>query len=319
MQFFNNRRGVLMNVSRTTVSVVVLSYNRPHLLRQALASVQAQDCNLLEIIVVDNRSARSQEAVQTVAEFPSVSLISNPTNLGYTGAMNLAIKTVRGQHVLLTEDDMVLAPSCVSEFVSFLETHPEVGLVSGLIYKHATRTIHCAGGYLSLGGIYSKKMLSLGETDNGHHSEPYPVSYITGAMVFAQADVLRRLGGFRADFFLYSEDDELCLRVSRLGLPIMVVPRAIAEHFEHPEGQTSALVEFHKAKNFLALYLLHAPAHCMPEFVLRYGILVPLRQFARKPRLTLLYLAGWFFTIIRTPRLLLQRWLGGSSGWRCLA
>jgi GT2 family glycosyltransferase len=308
-----------MSVSRPTVSVVVLSYNRPHLLRQALSSVQVQDCDLFEVLVVDNRSPRSQEVVQTVAEFPPVRLISNSTNLGYTGAMNLAIKTVRGRYVFLTEDDMVLAPSCVKEFVSFLETHPEVALASGLIYKHATRTIHSAGGYLSLEGVYSKKMLNLSEAANGHYSEPYSVTYITGAMVFAQADVLRRLGGFRPDFFLYSEDDELCSRVSRLGLPIMVVPRAVAEHFEHPDGQTSARVEFHKAKNFLALYLLHAPAHCIPEFVLRYGILVPLRRFAREPRLTVLYLAGWFFTIIRSPWLLLQRWLGVSSGRCCLA
>src|SRR5579875_3091482 len=128
MRFSGGQRGVLMSVSRPTVSVVVLSYNRPHLLRRALASVQAQDCDLFEVLVVDNRSLRSQEVAQAVAEFPSVRLISNPTNLGYTGAMNLAIKTVRGQYVLLTEDDMVLAPSCVKEFVSFLETHPEVGL-----------------------------------------------------------------------------------------------------------------------------------------------------------------------------------------------
>jgi GT2 family glycosyltransferase len=305
-----------MRVSRPTVSVVLLSYNRPHLLRQALASVHVQDWNLFEIIVVDNRSPRSEEVAQTVATFPSVRLISNPTNLGYTGAMNLAIKTVKGQYVFLTEDDMVLAPSCVKEFVSFLESHPEVALASGLIYKHATRTIHCAGGYLSLGGIYSKKMLHIGESDNGQYSEPYPVTYITGGMVFAHADLLRRLGGFRPDFFLYVEDDELCLRVSRLGLPIMAVPRAVAEHFEQPEGPASAWVEFHKAKNFLALYLLHAPAYCLPEFVIRYGIIVPLRQFAREPRLTVLYLAGWFFTIIRSPWLLLQRWLEVSSGTR---
>lgn len=305
-----------MSDSRPTVSVVLLSYNRPHLLRQALASVQVQDCKPFEIIVVDNRSLRSEEVAQIVAEFPSVRLISNATNRGYTGAMNLAIKIVRGQYVFLTEDDMVLAPSCVKELVSFLETHPEVALASGLIYKHATRTIHCAGGHLSLGGIYSKKMLRLGETDNGQCSEPYPVTYITGAMVFAHADLLRRLGGFRPDFFLYCEDDELCLRVSALGLPIMVVPRAVAEHFEQPKAQVSASVEFHKAKNFLALYLLHAPAYCLPEFVLRYGLIVPLRQFARRPRLTVVYLAGWFFTIIRSPWLLLQRWIGVSSDTR---
>jgi GT2 family glycosyltransferase len=307
-----------MSVSRPTVSVVLLSYNRPHLLCQALASVQGQDWNLLEIIVVDNRSPRSEEVAQTVAEFPSVRLISNAVNLGYTGAMNLAIKTVRGQYVLLTEDDMVLAPSCVKELVCFRETHPEVALASGLIYKHATRTIHCAGGDLALGGIYSKKMLRQGETDNGLYSDPYPVTYITGAMVFAHSDLLRRLGGFRPDFFLYGEDDELCLRVFALGLPIMVVPRAVAEHFEHPKAPVSASVEFHKAKNFLALYLLHAPAYCLPEFVLRYGVIVSLRQFARKPRLTLLYLAGWFFTLIRSPWLLLQRWTGICSGARRL-
>jgi GT2 family glycosyltransferase len=297
-----------MSVGRPTVTVVLLSYNRPHLLREALASVASQTCRSTEIIVVDNRSHVSGQVAGVVADHPQVRLIANDTNLGFTGGMNVGIRAARGRYTFLTEDDMVLAPSCMAELAAFMESRPHVGLASGVILKRHTTTIHYAGGRISLGGIYRKVVLGAGDTYRGQYAQPYSVNYVTGAMLFARTDFLRDLGGFREDFFMYHDDDELCARVTRLGKAIMIVPGAMAEHFEPPSGQPAPRTEFHKIKNCAALYLLHAPACVLPEFFVRYGGITTVRQIVARPRLFLTHLRAWAHTLTRVIPLLRERY-----------
>src|SRR5690606_29843047 len=44
-----------------------------------------------------------------------------------------------------------------------------------------------------------------------------------------RTDLLRRIGGFDARFFIYCEDAEICLRASEAGMRVGVVPAALAD------------------------------------------------------------------------------------------
>ena len=67
------------------VTAVLLSYNRPEMLREALASVVAQTYPNLRVLVVDNKSPTSDRIREVVAGFSGVEFIANPTNTGFTG------------------------------------------------------------------------------------------------------------------------------------------------------------------------------------------------------------------------------------------
>jgi GT2 family glycosyltransferase len=294
-------------VTTAGVTVVVLSHNRPRLLQESLASVAAQTHRPAEVIVVDNRSLASDEVARLVARFPEYRLIANPTNLGFTGGMNAGLRAAGGEMTLLTEDDMILNPACLAELASLVAARPEVGLASGLILKHGTRQVHCGGGRFRLGGVFQLSILGAGERHTESSGEPYPVGYVTGSLVFARTEFLRDMGGFRDDFFMYFEDVELCARVERRGRKIMIVPQAIAHHFEPPPGAVPDEIEFHKAKNLVALYLLHAPARALPEFVLRYAGLSLLRDLLIRPRRFWCHLRAWGHTLAHLPGLLRDR------------
>jgi GT2 family glycosyltransferase len=296
-----------MSSSRPTVSVVLLSYSRPHLLREALAAAMAQTYESTEIIVVDNRSPASGEVARVVAEYPQARLIANEKNLGFTGGMNVGIHAARGRYTFLTEDDIVLDSQCVGELVQFLDRRPDVGLASGVLLKHGSSSVHCAGGHFALDGMFRMSVIGVGTTHGDDPGPPYAVGYVPGAMVFARTDFLRRLGGFRDDFFMYCDDVELCARVTRSGRAIVVVPRAVASHFEPPLGPTPAHVEFHKGKNFLALYLLHAPLRVLPEFFTRYVCFPLARDLLGSPRSFWRRLRPLCSTLARLPTLLRDR------------
>jgi GT2 family glycosyltransferase len=297
-----------MNSNRPTVSVIVLSYNRPALLREALAALDAQSYGRVEIILVDNRSPASSEVARIAAEFPAVRLISNDDNLGFTGGMNQGIASASGDYVYLTEDDMTLDRDCILRLIEYAEGRGEEILLSPVLYNRAAGTIRCAGGDVSLGGVFRMKIHGSDEADVGQFARPFDVTYVDGAVIFARTDYMRRLGGFRDDFFMYVDAVELSVRVKKSGGRMTVVPGAKAYHFEPPEGErVPATIQFHKHKNFFALYLLHAPARSLPEFFLRYAVLGAMRSALGRGGDTLPLLRALWWVSRRAPALLGER------------
>jgi GT2 family glycosyltransferase len=268
----------LMNSSSPTVSVIILSYSRPAYLEQSIASVLAQSYTNIDVMVVDNPSRASAEIERIVRRHTRVSLLQNPTNVGFAGGMNRGIAAAAGEYVCLTEDDIVLDTDCVRRLVEYADAHASTGLLAPLILNRAAGTIRCAGGEFKLGGVYRKEIHGAGGTDAELFPQPFDVTYVAGSSIFARADFLRGLGGFREEFFMYVEDVELCARVIKAGRRMTVVPAARVYHIE-PEEETGLAphLEFQKLKNFFALYLLHAPRRVLPEFFLRYAALGTLR------------------------------------------
>jgi GT2 family glycosyltransferase len=291
------------------VSVVLLSYNRPRCLEESLASLIHQSYENVEIAVVDNPSSSSDEVSSIVSRHANVRLIQNPTNLGYTGGMNRGINEATGEFVFLTEDDIVLDKDCINRLVNYLDEVSSVDLVAPVLYNRTARTIRCAGGEFSLGGVYRMKIYGAGEIDNGQFPVPFEVKYIDGATMLARRAFWNRFAGFREEYFMYGDSLELCARVLRSGRKMAIVPKAKAYHFEPEETSLIPEIEFHKLKNFFSLYLLHAPARYLPEFFVRYGIVNPIQSCLRKERIptgSLLRALTWVGR--KTPSLIRERY-----------
>jgi hypothetical protein len=78
------------------VAIIIVSYNVRSLLRQCLHSIAAQGGGAgyaVTTLVVDNVSSDGSAAM-VAAEFPEVTLLTPPVNLGFTGGNNLALRTL---------------------------------------------------------------------------------------------------------------------------------------------------------------------------------------------------------------------------------
>lgn len=297
---------------KPSVSVVVLSHNRPAFLREALASLCAQTHQACEVTVVDNPSPASEEVARVVESFPDFRLIRNRSNVGYAAGMNRGLELSAGDYTLITEDDIVLEPDCVSRLVEYAEGDSETGIAGPLICNKSDGTIRCAGGDFELGGVFRMKINGERERDEGQFARPIRVTYIDGAVMFARTAFWRRLGGFREEFFMYVEAVELCAKALKTGKRLTLVPRAKVYHFEPPPGANiSPEFAFHRYKNLFALYLLHASARHMPEFFCRYVVLGLPRAAARGSLRPFLRALAW--TARRAPSLLGERTRGRDT------
>jgi GT2 family glycosyltransferase len=287
------------------VSVVVLSYDRPALLETALRSIQSQTYANREVLVVDNKSGSSPRIREIAASFPGVALISNDSNRGFTGGMNQGIAAARGQYVYLTEDDIELAPECLSALVQFLERNADVVLAGPVMWNRQVPSVRCAGGSFTLGPTYQMTIAGADEPALAE-SQPYRTKFLPGAMIAARTRQLREMGGFRSDFFMYVEDVELCTRVLKKGDGIAIVPSAKVYHHEPPVLPDTPELMFHRQKNLAALYLLHAPWAVLPGFLLRYAGMEGVRRLFGRSHFGP-WAKAWGWVLLKSPRLLAQR------------
>lgn len=113
------------------VSIGIPTYNRARLLRECLSMAQAQDYPKIEIIISDNHSLDETEQVcrEAAAADPRIRYFRQPTNIGLHANLNFCLDQARGEFFCYFMDDDRYLPTIVSEYVSFLQAHPEVGLV----------------------------------------------------------------------------------------------------------------------------------------------------------------------------------------------
>lgn len=114
------------------VTVVVPTYNRPRLLREALASIAAQeDAPPFNVVVVNDAGC---DVAGVLAEF-SGALDLQYVNLSFNGglpaARNAGCERARGRYLAHLDDDDLFLPNHLSQLAGRLRERPEVGLVYG--------------------------------------------------------------------------------------------------------------------------------------------------------------------------------------------
>ena len=104
-----------------TVSVVIPSYNRARLLREAIDSVLAQDFDDFELIVVDDGS--TDETPRVLESYAQI-LVVRQAHSGVSAARNAGIGTASGQLLAFLDSDDLWLPEKLSMQVAFFQHHP---------------------------------------------------------------------------------------------------------------------------------------------------------------------------------------------------
>jgi GT2 family glycosyltransferase len=220
-----------MAIYQPCVASVILNTNRRQDTLDCLKSLQQSTYQNQKIIVLDNRSTDgSAEAVRSA--FPEAQMIGLIENLGYAGNNNIGIEEAIKQGadwVLVLNEDTVLDPDCLAELVKVGESDPKIGIVGPMVYHYnEPDVIQSAGGML--GKYWQSQHLGQNELDRGQFQSPRRVEWISGCAILVRRAVIEQVGMLDANFFIYWEETEWCIRASRKGWQIFHVPQAKIWH-----------------------------------------------------------------------------------------
>jgi glycosyltransferase involved in cell wall biosynthesis len=227
------------------LSVVICTWNRAHLLDQTLR--QMHDMRVpsgidWELLVVDNNSTDStpQVLASHAEHLPLVHMFEGRTGKSY--AANQAVEKARGELVLWTDDDVLVAPNWMEEYVKAADAFPGASFFGGTIDPWFTVSPpHWIRAYLVARGPYAVQQL--GEEVRPMTPREAPI----GANMAVRAQSLRkfrfdeRLGTFR-DLSLPAEDGDLFARMKAKGHTGVWVGPARVKHYIGAERLTRKYV-----------------------------------------------------------------------------
>ena len=138
------------------LSIIIVNWNTKKILKKCLRSIYKETKNILyEIIVVDNGS--NDGSIRMIKNnFPSVNLINNIENIGYSRANNIGIKKACGKYVCLLNSDTIIIKNALEKLVRFLDDNKEAGgVICQLLNKDGTPQFATAYGEVNLIHIIS--------------------------------------------------------------------------------------------------------------------------------------------------------------------
>lgn len=215
------------------LSVAIVSYNAREELEACLSSVVAEtEDGTPEIIVADNASADGSVAM-VQDRFPGVDVLESNENLGFARASNLCWRRAHRPLVLFLNSDTVVPQGALARMVAIMNDRGDVGAL-GPRLKNADGSIQMSfGNMLSFSAELRQKLLNAGYR-NGRgplrgyveklHARERTVDWVSGACLLTRRELLERVGGFDEEFFLYSEDVDLCARLRAQGARILFTP-----------------------------------------------------------------------------------------------
>jgi|GEM_PF-1322519 len=283
------------------LSIIIVSWNCLSYLQKCLRSILSSSLSFpLEIIIVDNGS--SDGTVETIKlAYPQVKIIANQSNLGFPRACNQGLKVSSGTFLLLLNPDTELNFDTLEKSVTFLENHPEIGLM-GVKIKRPDGRIQLHGGRAfptlfslicnSLGldrAFPSLKIFSSLDLTFWNHASSQEVDMISGTFMLFSRQVYEELGGLDERLPLFFEDMEFCWRVKQSGRKIYYLAET---EIVHHSGASST-----RAPSFWITSLKYEANQLMLSEMGRRGeaCLYPLLIFLLSPGRWLLF-PLWFLS-----------------------
>jgi glycosyltransferase involved in cell wall biosynthesis len=110
------------------VSVIIPCFNQGHFLATAIESVLQQTYPLVEVLVIDDGSQDTTQAI--AARYASVRYFYQP-NQGLAAARNTGLGRSQGTYLLFLDADDWLYPQAIALNIRYLEQNPGVAFVAG--------------------------------------------------------------------------------------------------------------------------------------------------------------------------------------------
>lgn len=228
------------------LAVIVVSTNEAHWLRRCLPTVFEHAGEIeLDVVVVDNESTDgTRELVQS--EFPLARVVQS-VNRGFAQANNCALRTLDARWILFLNPDTEILEGTLAGLVDRLAARPAVGVVGvrqvlpdGRLdptirrFSTATRWFFEALGSESY--PFRASWLGERELDMSAYEQDFECDWTSGSFILVRREALQSAGFMDERFFLFCDENDLCLRIKQAGWEVRHLPDLTILHHAGKAG-----------------------------------------------------------------------------------
>ena len=258
-------------------AVVILNWNTRHFLEKFLPNVIKFSSEYAEIIVADNASTDGS-VLFVKKNYPSVRIIENSENKGYTGGYNNALSQVKSEYFVLLNSDVEVTENWLLPLIQLMDNNPDMGACQPKVLSyHSPDYFEYAG---SAGGFIDKygypfcrgRIFNTLEKDLHQYDETRAVFWATGACMMVRSTVFKKLNGFDPVFFAHMEEIDLCWRMHLEGYGVYFCALSTVFHVGGGTLQksNSRKTFFNFRNNLLMIYKNTNPSEIQSILFIRF-------------------------------------------------
>jgi GT2 family glycosyltransferase len=221
------------------ITVVVVNWNRRHLLAACLDSLARQTYRNFEVVVVDNGSNDGSVALikDLAGGYPvPIRLIENSNNRGFCAANNQGFAASHSELIALLNNDAEAEPGWLAALERAILSSDDMGMAASKIGMVASKIvvweepsrIDKVGHLMYPDG--QNRGRGTGQLDQGQFDRVEETLWPDGCAALYRRAMLDEIGGFDEEFFAYADDAELGLRGRIAGWTCLYTPEAVVRH-----------------------------------------------------------------------------------------
>jgi O-antigen biosynthesis protein len=220
----------------TMVSVVVPTKNCADSIEELMCSLEQQNYNNFEIIVVDSSDDRTHELalqhkVKTVRSL----------RLGLNIARNIGFSESSGEIICFTDGDCTMPKDWIKTIVLEFNRCERIGCVGGSVLSGNNNTFlgrYYSGALITVYPRYSKRHLIT--NSNAGNSPLGKVRFPAGCNIAFRREALEAIDGFNEEWNSTCEESEMISRLFDKGFVVSINPEIVVCH-RNRESLTEAV------------------------------------------------------------------------------
>ncbi len=238
-----------MMQNKVKISIITVGMNHRKYI-EVLYKTLYEDCKPefeFEAIYIDNCST-DDSVIFVSTHYPQVKVVTNLKPLGFGENNNKGVEISNGDYFCLLNPDIILRKGSLEKVIIKAESMDWKGIIVPKLLNIDGSVQNSVRGFVTLGTILNRWLTW--ENDNTNNSivrkylckdldlsKEQEVDWAIGAAMFMSRETYVGLGGFDQRYFLYMEDEDLCLRAWEHGTPVLYYPDAEFIH-HHLRGST---------------------------------------------------------------------------------
>lgn len=266
------------------IAVILINYNSTeHTINCVNSIIEKTSKNIsYQIIITDNCSEKDEylklKSHCDSLEDGNIKLYRNTINSGFGGGNMFGLQFSNAKYYAFVNNDTLFKNDCLSILKNTLDTNQNIGIAGAQSFKEngdfmvsldhfASPTREILGrNFLEL--INPKKYPKRKKT----YQNPLQVNFVPGSFMFVRAKDFNKVGGFDTNIFLYYEETDLCIRLSKIAKYAYLVPEAKFIHFHGASTPRSIAIK--KELKISLLYILRKHYGFLGHFTVSIFLIV---------------------------------------------
>lgn len=248
------------------VAVIIVEFNDAEETIKYVNKISEYD-NIQRIVVVDNCSTNPNTInVLKKIENQKVVILQSDKNGGYSYGNNFGIRYLEEVHeeydnIIISNPDIDITEDAIDRCLEVLQSDDKIGIVAPRMFNSKNKPIRRSSWKVRTFGldvihstrlleaVFYKKLRKGEYLEKDYEKELLEVEAISGAFFIIKYNVLKEIGMFDENVFLFYEEDILAKKMQEKGYQTMSVNDV---NFIHYESQTiGKTLSYYKKMNQL--------------------------------------------------------------------